>query len=148
MQRRSWLRRVPLNRKPMRRKPLKLTGPVLPVRYLVVQRSDGRCEFPACGWEGVCLHHRYERKRGGAGLKSPAAEWINQPENLLVACAYHNDWCSNLHPAEAREIGWLWGSGDPPAADLPVLTCHDGLPVYLNRDGSWTRFEDREQGLR
>jgi hypothetical protein len=150
MQRRSWLDRFvglrpggPIKRTPTKRKQPKSTGPSVWVRRLVYRRAGGRCEFSMCGLSAACIHHRYERKRGGVGPKSPAFEWINQPQNLLAACLYHNDWCSNQHPAEAAQIGWLWRSGDPPAADLPVVTSHDPLPVYLNPDGSITRFEER-----
>lgn len=139
MERRSWLRRSP-----MKRKPSKDTGPSLLVRYRVKKRSGGRCEAAECGLPATCIHHRYERKSGGAGPKSPAAEWINEAQNLVAACMYHNDWASNQHPFEAWEIGWLWRIGDPPAADIPITTCHDPLPVYLNADGTWTRFEERE----
>jgi len=139
MERRKWLRRTQSERKPLKR-----TGPSLWVRHLVYRRAEHRCEFSECGLPGTCIHHRYERKAGGVGSKSPAIEWINTPVNLLVACTYHNDWCSNQQPLEAWRIGWLWRSGDAPAADVPVTTFHDPLPVYLNMDGTWTRFEERE----
>lgn len=151
MQRRKWinrlrgLRRTPIDRKPMKRKPPKDTGPTLRVRLLIAKRADGRCEFPCCGLPMACIHHRYERKRGGVGPKSPAAEWINEPPNLLGACLHHNDWASNGHPREAHDMGWLWQSGDRPAADLPVRTSHCPSPVYLNPDGTWTPIEQREK---
>jgi len=142
MERHKVLRSGSLKRTGFERK-RKDTGPSLRVRLKVIRRDEGRCAFAMCGLPAACIHHRYERKSGGVGPKSPAIGWINQPPNLLCACLYHNDWCSNQHPEEAWEIGWLWRSGDLPAADVPVLTFHDPLPVYLNPDGTWTRFEER-----
>jgi hypothetical protein len=148
VQRRRWLNRFkalpaggPLRRKRMERKPPKDTGPSLRVRRLVAKRAENRCEYPMCGLPMVCIHHRYERKRGGVGPKSPAIAWINEAVNLLGSCLQHNEWVSNQHPRQAHDMGWLWRSGDPPAAELPVHTSHYSVPVYLNFDGTWTPIE-------
>lgn len=72
---------------------------------------------------------------GGRGRNAPA--WMNEPSNLLGACAWHNEWASNGSPAEANKVGWLLRSGQIPML-TPVLTRHYRLPVLLNDRGTWT----------
>jgi hypothetical protein len=99
-----------------------------------------------CGATGVCIHHRYERGMGGFGPKSPAADWINEPANLLHSCNHHNQWCSNIEPREARKIGWIIRDidGEPEKPwTVPVVTAHHPMPIYLsNDDGQWAVFPE------
>lgn len=111
------------------------TGPSAEVRAMVHARSGRRCEFPNCPHRATCVHHRDERGMGGRGRNAPA--WINEASNLLDACAWHNDWASNVSPAEAHAVGWLLRSGEIPAL-TPVLTRHYRSPVLLNDRGTWT----------
>jgi hypothetical protein len=121
------------------------TGPTPWTRRLVARRSGGRCEFRACGAEAVHVHHRFERGMGGIGPKSPAWGWVNKPGNLLHACAYHNEWASNMRPIEAADIGWIINDPSTPACDIPALTVHDSIPVYLDDHGMWESYERRAQ---
>lgn len=111
------------------------TGPTASVVEMVRARSGGRCEFPGCRRRATDAHHRYERGMGGTTV-----DWVNNASNLLAACRYHNDWCSNQQPAEAEHMGWRLRHGDRPWL-VPVLTRHDPEPIYLDDNGSWTTFD-------
>jgi hypothetical protein len=119
------------------RRDRRYTGPSTKSIALIAGRCGGVCEFPGCLQPAQDPHHRYERGMGGVGSKGP--EWINNPSNILAACRHHNDWCSNQHPAEAKQMGWLLEGRDLPWL-VPVQTEHDPLPVWLNDDGSITRW--------
>lgn len=122
------------------------TGPTRRTRRVVKARSHGRCEFPMCGAEATDIHHRYERGMGGFGPKSPAVEWINGPANLLYCCSHHNQWCSNIEPYEAWQMGWLikTNTSQPELPwTVPVMTSHHPMPIYLsNDDGQWAVFPE------
>lgn len=133
-------RRHPMRRTGILRKPPRATGPGPVARLMVRTRAGGRCEFPMCGASGQDYQHRYERKSGGAGPKSPAAPWINKPANLLYVCRHDHGWVTN-NPREAWEMGWVLRSGDGNPIGVPVQTNHDPLPVYLDNRGGWTRLE-------
>lgn len=133
------------------------TGPTDKVRKIVKARSHGICEFADCGHPATEIHHRYERGMGGSGPKSPAAAWINEPANLLHSCQHHNQWCTNVEPREAYEIGWIIHEvlGEPELPwTVPVVTAHHPLPIFLsNDDGAWACFaeylpENQDGGLR
>lgn len=118
--------------------PRKYTGPDARVITIVAERSQGLCEFPGCGALAIDPHHRYERGVGGRGPKGP--DWINAPSNILAACRHHNTWASNIEPREAERMGWRLRHFDLPWR-VPVQTYHDPLPVYLDNEGGWMRFE-------
>ena len=112
------------------------TGPSKETVALVKARSGGRCEFPGCGKPATERHHRYERGMGGTSLP-----WVNDASNLLDSCHYHNQWASNHRPTEAREMGWLLKHLDRPL-QVPVQTRHDELPVWLDNNGGWWKFDE------
>ena len=112
------------------------TGPSRAVVELVRARSGGRCEFPRCRRRATDPHHRYERGMGGT-----AVEWVNNASNILAACRYHNDWCSNQYPQDAEDMGWRLRHGDRPWL-VSVMTRHDERPIYLDDCGSWTHFDN------
>ena len=136
------MKQTPLTRKTWMRRAPRDTGPSLRVRHIVARRAGEMCEFPECHVPMQVCHHRYERSSGGVGPKSPAAAWINKPVNLLGACNFHNDWCSNQHPLEAWRIGWIVRKGDDPY-ETPAMTCHHSLPIYLLDNGKWDTFDER-----
>ena len=116
------------------------TGPSPETVALIAERSHGYCEFPGCGALAQDPHHRYERGQGGRGPKGP--DWINAASNILASCRHHNDWASNVAPTEAKQMGWRLSNLELPWV-VPVQTCHDSLPVYLDNAGGWWRFGER-----
>lgn len=94
------------------RRRYRYTGPGEETLAIVAARSNGVCEFPHCTHPAQDPHHRYERGMGGVGPKGP--DWINEVCNIMAACRYHNDWCSNQQPYEAWQMGWLLKDGELP----------------------------------
>lgn len=103
--------KTPLRAKKWWRPKRKNTGPSAKIRGLLLERSGGRCEFPACPEWATEPHHRYGRKNGGS-----SKPWINNLCNLVAACRHHNEWVER-EPKKAAEIGmylrgkqvpWLW----------------------------------------
>lgn len=113
------------------------TGPSKETIALVKARSGGRCEYPGCGRPATERHHRAERGMGGSSV-----EWVNDPSAILDACHHHNQWASNGHPAEAFAMGWRIRRGLDRPWSVPVQTRHDELPVWLDRQGGWWKFDE------
>jgi 5-methylcytosine-specific restriction endonuclease McrA len=116
-----------LGRKPMKRR-FSDTGPDRETRELVLARDEHRCV--RCGLrEGLQLHHRRPRQRGG-----DSSVEANLPSNLLTVCLYCHDWLETARRARAYDEGLLVRRGFDPAG-TPVLTTRGWL--LLAADGSF-----------
>lgn len=129
--------REPRDRQPRRRD----TGPLRSTVEILYIRSGRICEWPTCGQPATEKHHRLNRKIGGR--HGEAHERLNGVEWLLHACRVHHAYVTSPvgeRRRNALDMGWLLLEHQD-ALRVPVLTCHDGEPVWLDADGGWHLFE-------
>lgn len=118
------------------RRPRRRTGPTDLVRALVHDRDHGQCV--RCGSRSsLTIHHRVNRGMGGA--REP---WINEPQNLLLACTFCNTWFED-NPRQSYAHGWKLRRPMLPA-DMTVRYS-DGHEWALFPDG--TRAPVTKRGL-
>jgi hypothetical protein len=129
--------REPRDKQPRRRD----TGPPRATVELLFVRSGRICEWPDCGQSATEKHHRLNRKHGGR--HGEAHKRVNGVAWLLHACHLHHAYVTSPS-GERREtaiaMGWLLLENQD-ATQVPVLTCHDDEPVWLDADGYWHVFE-------
>lgn len=93
------MRRTPLARVSAKRR--REVAKRAKVRLEVFERDGFRCQIRAfVGTECFgrpTVHHLRKASQGGD----------YDPENLVTACSYHNDWIED-NPARARELGLVW----------------------------------------
>lgn len=111
-------------------------------RDVLLSRSGGRCEMQlhGCWREGVDPHHRITQKSGGRRGAARVAH--DRPSNLVLACRPCHQWVT-CRPGEAYEVGLSLREGCDPSAEPVQLLVYDVLPVWLDDEGGWRRFEAR-----
>ena len=104
-----------------------MTGFAKPVRDIVLERSEGRCERCSTASAGMQLHHRRPRGMGG----SKAAD-TNTAANCLALCPQCH-FNIELSRESALHLGYLVRQGQAPESQ-PVF--YRGQWVFLNNDGT------------
>lgn len=112
------------------------TGPSRPVRLIVRQRAQDKCE--ACRSDGTDIHHRRPRAMGGT--TDPAT---NRPPNLVLLCRQCHRWFES-HRTVALELGWLVLQGHDPA--LVPLTLWSDRQVLLDDLGTYQDYQEARHG--
>lgn len=105
------------------------TGPTDTVRELVYHRDHGQCV--RCGTaRSLTIHHRVNRGMGGA-----RESWVNEPQNLLLACTFCNGWFED-NPGQSYAAGWKVRRPALPTA--MTVRYRDGREWALFPDGTRT----------
>ncbi|MFD0352944.1 hypothetical protein ACFVHW_04230 [Streptomyces sp. NPDC127110] len=86
-----------------------------------------RCGSP----RDLTVHHRVNR-----GMGSSREEWINQPQNLLLACTTCNGYFED-HPRESYGAGWKVRR--PMRPEEVTVTYPGGAQYVLRPDGTRSR---------
>lgn len=109
-------------------------------RKLVLERDNYCCV--ACGKSIIgrpySLQHRRAKKRGGSRLP-----WIDQPQNLVIACGTATTPDCHLlrmesRPGDAKDRGYViseWPQIDPRFIPVTVVTEFGASRVWLTPDG-------------
>jgi hypothetical protein len=132
--------RANLDRQP-RNSARRNTGPTAATTKLLHRRSGKVCEWPGCVQPATEKHHRLNRKYGGR--HGEAHERVNGIAWLLHACNTHHAYVTSPfgeRRVRALAMGWLLVEHQD-AFRVPVLTCHDDEPVWLDAEGGWHLFE-------
>jgi 5-methylcytosine-specific restriction enzyme A len=122
------------------------TGPSTKVRQQVRARSGGWCEIRSegCGGRAVELSHRLAVKAGGR--HGTARARVNGTACVLHSCGPCHRQITSAHGpalADARARGLLLTEDQDPQT-VPVVSPAWSEPVWLDNNGGWTNYTQKE----